>query len=160
MGKVEKKVTVLFLESLSACRWCLHVLDLPFFTPFGSKIKMPVHVCRTSTGRFCALLRCAVRFMAWTEPSFTSGLNEVTLNAFFQPSLALKTLLRTYGELSVRMLTCHLTNQSAHLHANCDVSIRACVSVCNQMHMLYAVGCFLLYRFRMNKANTCQLCIH
>lgn len=39
-----------------------------------------------------------------------------------------KTLLRTYGELSVRMLKCHLTNQCTHLHAIGDASVRRCVT--------------------------------
>lgn len=61
---------------------------------------------------------------------FHSSFNEVTLNALLLPSLALKTLLRTYGELSVRMLKRHLTNQCTHLHANGDASVHACVCVC------------------------------
>ena len=43
------------------------------------------------------------------------------------PRRALKTFLRTYGDLSVRMLKCHLTNQSAHLHFN---GMQICVYVC------------------------------
>lgn len=74
-----------------------------------------------------AWLRFVVGFMVWIELDFTSIFNEVTLNALsllFSPHWLWRTLLRTYGELSVSMLKCHLTNQCAHLHAIVDASVR------------------------------------
>lgn len=81
--------------------------------------------CRVALRR--AWLWFVVGFMAWIELDFTSIFNEVTLNALslpFSPHWLRGTLLRTYGELSVSMLKCHLTNQCAHLHAIVDASVR------------------------------------
>lgn len=78
----------------------------------------------------CASLWCVVSFMVWIELNFTSALTRWHWMLSSNPRWPLKALLGTYGELSVRMLKCHLTNQSAHLHASGDVSICACVCVC------------------------------
>lgn len=103
-----------------------------FFFQWNLKVKVACRErCRLLQELRAALYRAwlwfVVGFMVWIELDFTSIFNEVTLNALslpFSPHWLWRTLLRTYGELSVSMLKCHLTNQCAHLHAIVDASVR------------------------------------
>lgn len=98
------------------------------------KVKVYVHTAGLHWAYlwyFCASLWFVVSFMVWIELDFTSVLTRWQWTLSSLPHWSLKTLLRTYGELSVRMLKHHLTNQSAHLHANSDAKCMCmCVCVC------------------------------